>query len=102
MFFLRKIGPKTLINVGDISHQINYLYAFELIHGQVFTLKDVFVGFLILDAKDITLAWPENKEKWLLLPKIFLAFVIEELTMNCWDQINLRLYEILNVALGLF
>ena len=26
----------------------------------------------------------------------------EELPMHCWDQINLRLDEILNVAFGLF
>lgn len=62
----------------------------------------MFVGLFLLDAQEVTLAWPKDKEVWLLPPKVFLPFVKEEQAMNCWDQINLRLDEILNVAFGLF
>lgn len=62
----------------------------------------MFIGLLLLDAKEVTLARSEDKVVWLLLPKVFLTFVIEELAMDCWNQINLRLDEILNVAFGLF
>ena len=60
------------------------------------------IGLLLLNAKEVTLAWPEDKKVWLLLRKVFLPFVKEELAMNCRDQINLRLDEIFNVAFGLF
>lgn len=62
----------------------------------------MFIGFLLLDAKEVTLAGPEDKKVRLLLAKIFLPFVKEELAMDSWDQINLRLDEILNVAFCLF
>jgi hypothetical protein len=35
----------------------------------------VVIGFLLLDAKEVTLAGPEDKEVRLLLPKVFLPFV---------------------------
>jgi len=102
LFFLSKVGAKTLVNVGDVSPQVNDLDSLKLIHGQVFTLKDMFIGLLLLDAKEVTLAGPEDKKVWLLLPKVFLTFVKEELAMDSWDQINLRLDEILYVTFGLF
>ena len=102
MLFLSKIGAKTLVNIGDVSPQVNDLDPLKLIHRQVFTLNYVFIGLLLLDAKEVTLAGPEDKEVWLLFPKAFLPFVIEELAMDGRDQINLRLYEILNVAFCLF
>jgi hypothetical protein len=62
----------------------------------------MFIGLLLLDAKEVTLAGPEDKKMWLLLPKVFLAFVKEKRAMDSWHQINLRLDEILYVAFCLF
>jgi hypothetical protein len=62
----------------------------------------MFICILLLDAKEVTLAWPEDKEERLLLPIVFLPFVKKELAMDSWHQINLRLDEILNIAFCLF
>ena len=102
MLFLSKIGAKTLVNIGDVSPQVNDLDPLKLIHRQVFTLNYVFIGLILLDAKEVTLAGPEDKEVRLLLSKVFLTFVKEKRAMDCRDQINLRLDEIFYVAFGLF
>jgi len=75
LLFLSKAWAETLINVGDVSPQVNDLDTLQLIHGEVFTLKDVFVGLFLLDAQEVTLTWPKDKEVWLLPPKVFVPFV---------------------------